>query len=73
MHSGYADDDGYSSNVYEEKASDVQDYMQELLKDLSLFRRKIGDDKGRFLGPDDGEGQAETEAWRQPLGALVNV
>ena len=70
---GCADDDGYSSDVYEEKASDVQDYMQELLKDLSLFRRKIGDDKGRFLGPDDDEGQVETEAWRQPLGALVNV
>lgn len=67
---GYADD-GYSSDVYEEKANDVQDYMQELLKDLSLFRRKIGDDKGRFLTSDVGQG--ETETWRQPLSARVNV
>ncbi|KAI1125371.1 kinesin motor domain-containing protein [Nemania abortiva] len=43
------EDDGYESEIYEEKANDMQDYMQELLKDLSLFRRKIGDDKGRFL------------------------
>ncbi|KAL7625792.1 hypothetical protein AAE478_005015 [Parahypoxylon ruwenzoriense] len=43
------DDDGYESQAYEEKALDVQDYMQDLLEDLALFRRKIGDDKGRFL------------------------
>ncbi|KAI1104901.1 P-loop containing nucleoside triphosphate hydrolase protein [Jackrogersella minutella] len=45
----YGEDDGYESDVYEEKAKDVQDYMQDLLEDLALFRRKIGDDKGRFL------------------------
>lgn len=56
-------DDGYSSEVYEEKANDVQDYMQDLLKDLSLFRRKIGDDKDRFL---DG-------GWGQPLSGRINA
>ncbi|KAK8101697.1 Kinesin [Apiospora kogelbergensis] len=50
-------DDGYSSEIQEDKANDMQDYMQELLQDLSLFRRKIGDDKGRFL----------TENSRNPL------
>ncbi|KAI0833070.1 P-loop containing nucleoside triphosphate hydrolase protein [Hypoxylon sp. FL0890] len=59
----YGEDDGYESDVYEEKANDVQDYMQDLLEDLALFRRKIGDDKGRFL--DDGS--------RHPLGVRVNV
>ena len=43
------EDDGYSSDVYEEKANDMQEYMHELLNDLSLFKRKIGDDKGRFV------------------------
>ncbi|KAI8960112.1 P-loop containing nucleoside triphosphate hydrolase protein [Daldinia sp. FL1419] len=43
----YDEDDGYGSDVYEEKANDVQDYMHDLLEDLALFRRKIGDDKGR--------------------------
>ncbi|XXH00772.1 Guanosine-diphosphatase [Hypoxylon texense] len=60
----YGEEDGYDeSEVYEEKADDVQDYMHELLEDLALFRRKINDDKGRFL--DDGT--------RQPLGARVNI
>ncbi|CAJ2507831.1 Uu.00g090170.m01.CDS01 [Anthostomella pinea] len=56
------EDDGYSSEVYEEKASDMQDYMHELLSDLSMFRRKIGDDKDRFLD----------ETRRQPLGERTN-
>ncbi|KAI1817177.1 kinesin motor domain-containing protein [Poronia punctata] len=43
------DEDGYEPHIYEEKANDTQDYMQELLNDLSMFRRKIGDDKNRFL------------------------
>lgn len=60
----YGEEDGYDeSEVYEEKADDVQDYMQELLEDLALFRRKINDDKGRFLN--DGS--------RQPLGVRVNI
>ncbi|KAI1164294.1 kinesin motor domain-containing protein [Nemania serpens] len=56
------EDDGYESEIYEEKANDMQDYMQDLLKDLSLFRRKIGDDKGRFL---DGS--------QRPIGIKVNM
>ncbi|KAI1452143.1 P-loop containing nucleoside triphosphate hydrolase protein [Annulohypoxylon moriforme] len=59
----YDQDDGYESDVYEEKANDVQDYMHDLLEDLALFRRKIGDDKGRWL--DDGT--------RHPLGVRVNI
>ncbi|KAI1645559.1 P-loop containing nucleoside triphosphate hydrolase protein [Daldinia loculata] len=59
----YGEDDGYGSDVYEEKANDVQDYMHDLLEDLALFRRKIGDDKGRFL---------DQEA-RHPLGVKVNI
>ena len=27
----------------------MQEYMHELLNDLSLFKRKIVDDKGRFV------------------------
>ncbi|KAJ3569784.1 hypothetical protein NPX13_g5961 [Xylaria arbuscula] len=57
------EDDGYESEIYEEKANDMQDYMQELLKDLSLFRRKIGDDKDRFL----------EESQRSPLGVKIGV
>ncbi|KAI2623144.1 P-loop containing nucleoside triphosphate hydrolase protein [Hypoxylon sp. NC1633] len=59
----FDEDDGYESDVYEEKADDVQDYMQDLLEDLALFRRKIGDDKGRFLDA----------GFRQPLGSRVNI
>ncbi|KAI1377238.1 P-loop containing nucleoside triphosphate hydrolase protein [Hypoxylon crocopeplum] len=59
----YGEDDGYESDVYEDRANDVQDYMHDLLEDLALFRRKIGDDKGRFL---------ETSP-RNPLGVRVNI
>ncbi|GAW12702.1 hypothetical protein ANO14919_020720 [Xylariales sp. No.14919] len=57
------EDDGYESEIYEEKANDMQDYMHDLLRDLSLFRRKIGDDKDRFL----------EESQRQPFGVKVNI
>ncbi|KAI0193970.1 kinesin motor domain-containing protein [Xylaria flabelliformis] len=57
------EDDGYESEIYEEKANDMQDYMHDLLKDLSLFRRKIGDDKDRFLD----------ESRRQPFGIKPSV
>ncbi|KAI1284497.1 kinesin motor domain-containing protein [Xylaria sp. FL0933] len=57
------EDDGYESEIYEEKANDMQDFMQDLLKDLSLFRRKIGDDKERFLD----------ESQRSRVGIEVNV
>jgi hypothetical protein len=56
-------DDGYLSEDYEDHAEDMQDMMHDLLNDLSLFRRKIGDDKGRFA----------FDACRTPLGARVNI
>ncbi|KAH6649144.1 kinesin motor domain-containing protein [Truncatella angustata] len=56
------DDDDYSPEVHEERANEMQDYMHELLKDLSLFKRKIGDDKGRFVG----------ENFKAPLGVRLN-
>jgi hypothetical protein len=56
------DDDGYASGGtgsadeeeeeevgYERNADDMHEYMSGLLKDLGLFRRKIGDDKTRFV------------------------
>ncbi|KAH9904785.1 P-loop containing nucleoside triphosphate hydrolase protein [Xylariomycetidae sp. FL2044] len=49
---GVLGDDGYESEEVgygQDKSDDTQEYMHELLKDLSMFRRKIGDDKGRFL------------------------
>ncbi|KFY03284.1 hypothetical protein O988_01581 [Pseudogymnoascus sp. VKM F-3808] len=57
----YVDDrqEDHAEHVYEdeddddhhEKATEMQDHMQDLLKDLGMFRRKIGDDKSRFLQP----------------------
>ena len=70
---GGEDDDGYASGDtetddgktgYEQHADDMHDYMHGLLKDLSVFRRKIGDDKNRFLVA------AADENGRQPLGVI---
>lgn len=36
-----------------EEMQDVQSQMQALLNDLGLFRRKLGDDRGRFLSRDE--------------------
>lgn len=60
----YDEDEAYDSEDYEERAGDMQDYMQTLLNDLSMFKRKIGDDKGRFVVEQNP---------RQPLGSRVNV
>ncbi|KAK4153130.1 P-loop containing nucleoside triphosphate hydrolase protein [Chaetomidium leptoderma] len=53
------DDDGYASGGtttneeeaagYEQNADDMHEHMSGLLKDLNMFRRKIGDDKTRFV------------------------
>ncbi|KAL2151831.1 hypothetical protein VTH82DRAFT_5015 [Thermothelomyces myriococcoides] len=43
----YAEDEENAG--YERHADDMQEYMSGLLRDLSLFRRKIGDDKMRFM------------------------
>ena len=59
------EDEAYDSEDYEEKHNETQEHMQALLKDLNMFRRKIGDDKGRWL---DNEGGA-----RRPLGERTNV
>jgi hypothetical protein len=48
----YADEDeGIDLSVHEQRASEVQGSMKDLLKDLGMFRRKIGDDKARFVTP----------------------
>lgn len=59
------EDEAYDSEDYEERHNETQEHMQALLKDLGMFRRKIGDDKGRW--PDE-EGGA-----RRPLGERTNV
>lgn len=59
------EDEAYNSEDYEEHHNEMQDYMHALLKDLGMFRRKIGDDKGRWL-------IEESEA-RSALGERENV
>jgi hypothetical protein len=46
-----ADDDEVDVSAHEQRATEVQGSMKDLLKDLGLFRRKIGDDKTRFVTP----------------------
>lgn len=58
-------DEAYDSEDYEARHNETQEHMQILLKDLDVFRRKIGDDKGRWL---EGDGDA-----RGPLGERSNV
>jgi hypothetical protein len=47
----YEDDEHDEFEEHDERAKDMQDHMQDLLKDLGMYRRKIGDDKSRFLQP----------------------
>lgn len=42
------EDEAIDVGVHQERASEVQGFMGDLLKDLGMFRKKIGDDKGRF-------------------------
>lgn len=50
--SDYGDeDDGYDSEVHEEKAHEMQGYLKDLLKDVGMFRKKVKDDKDRFVPP----------------------
>jgi hypothetical protein len=68
------DDDGYASGGtgpeepeemgYERHADDMHEYMSGLLKDLGMFRRKIGDDKTRFV---------DELSRRRPLGERTNI
>jgi hypothetical protein len=66
-------DDGYASGGsttteavvgYERHADDMDEHMRGLLRDLDLFRRKIGDDKTRFL---------DELSRRRPLGNRTNI
>ncbi|KUI57291.1 Kinesin-like protein KIF1C [Cytospora mali] len=59
------EDEAYDSEDYEERHNETQEHMHALLKDLGMFRRKIGDDKGRWLVDDDGA--------RRPLEERSNV
>lgn len=59
------EDEAYNSEDYEEHHNEMQDHMHALLKDLGMFRRKIGDDKGRWLTQDS--------EVRTPLGEHENV
>lgn len=45
------EDEGIDVTVHEERANEVQAFMKELLNDLGMFKRKIGDDKTRFVTP----------------------
>jgi hypothetical protein len=45
------DDEGIDVTAHEERANEVQGFMKELLNDLGMFKKKIGDDKGRFVHP----------------------
>lgn len=64
------DDDGYASGGaedgagYERHADDMHEHMSGLLKDLNVFRRKIGDDKTRFV---------DELSRRRPLGTRTNI
>jgi hypothetical protein len=39
------------TDMHDERARETQDFMQDLLKDLGMFKRKITDDKHRFVKP----------------------
>ncbi|KUJ22075.1 kinesin motor domain-containing protein [Mollisia scopiformis] len=47
---GY-DEEGVDISKHEEKAHETQKSMKDLLRQLGLFKRKIGDDKARFIKP----------------------
>ncbi|KAH6845456.1 P-loop containing nucleoside triphosphate hydrolase protein [Chaetomium sp. MPI-CAGE-AT-0009] len=49
---------------YERNADDMHEHMSGLLKDLDMFRRKIGDDKTRFV---------DELSRRRPLGQRSNI
>jgi hypothetical protein len=70
VHEDQDGDDEDATNDYEERASDMHDDMHSLLADLSLFRKKIGDDKDRFLA---GANRTRHSESRAPFGVRVNV
>lgn len=60
------EDEAYDSEDYEERHNEMQDHMHALLRDLGHFKRKIGDDKGRWYDVEEGGA-------RRPLGDRSNV
>lgn len=65
------EDEGIDMNLHdEERAQEMQGYMQDLLKDLGMFKRKIGDDKSRFVDGNGAWGNARTVT--MPLGERYN-
>ncbi|CAK7267128.1 hypothetical protein SEPCBS119000_002386 [Sporothrix epigloea] len=67
----YDENDDDQDGIYDQD-NDMEEYMQSLLSDLSMFRRKIGDDKQRFISGKS-FARAPTLAGRQPLGQRINV
>lgn len=61
-------DETSSDEDFEERHNEMQEHMHSLLKDLGLFKRKIGDDKGRWIDDDD-----DDDKTRYPLGERNNV
>lgn len=47
----YDDDEDDCYEKHEEKAEETQKSMKDLLRQLGLFKKKIGDDKSRFVNP----------------------
>ncbi|PBP15457.1 kinesin motor domain-containing protein, partial [Diplocarpon rosae] len=48
--SEYSDEDeAIDVTAHEARAHETQDYLKELLDDIGMFKRKIGDDKSRFI------------------------
>jgi hypothetical protein len=48
----YSDEDEeFDGESHEDKATEMQEHMKDLLKDVGMFRRKIVDDKSRFVTP----------------------
>ncbi|KAK3299283.1 P-loop containing nucleoside triphosphate hydrolase protein [Chaetomium fimeti] len=58
------EDDEEEAAKYERNADDMHEHMSGLLKDLDMFRRKIGDDKTRFV---------DELSRRKPLGKRSNI
>lgn len=51
IHEEWDDSSETDVDIAEEEAMAVQAEMQDLLKDLKMFKRKLGDDHSRFLKP----------------------
>ena len=69
---GYYEDYNNRNRNNEQEAAAMQAHMEELLKDLGLFKRKVRDDKERFevgakAGAENGAGARTTTAagWRE--------